>query len=153
MALLPDPNSTACLSRFRSFRHGVSTEKPYSLATEPSRRSKYWLRNPAQGASAPSEIGRSSSGTTSSGSTSKLVPSPSQRSHAPYGELNEKFRGASSSNDNPQYVHARCSEKVSTSRSSSCSFSPSRGTISTSATPSSNPNPVSTQSVSPRPMP
>src|SRR5262252_2631749 len=124
MALLPEPYSTACLSRLRSFRHGVSTEKPYSFATAPSRRSKYWLRNPAHGVSAPSEIERSSSGTTSSGSTSKLVPSPSQRSQAPYGELNEKLRGASSSNDSPQFVHARCSENVSTSRSSSCSFSP-----------------------------
>src|SRR5262245_55628563 len=107
MALFPEPYSTACLSRLRSFRHGASTENPYSLATEPSSRSKYWLRNPAHGASAPSEMDRSSSGTTSSGSTSKFVPSPSQRSQAPYGELNEKFRGASSSNDSPQFVHAR----------------------------------------------
>ena len=44
---------------------------------------------------------RSGSGTTSSGSTSNVVPRPSHAVQAPYGELNEKFRGASSSNDLP----------------------------------------------------
>ena len=43
---------------------------------------------------------------------------PSHASHAPYGELNEKLRGASSSNDSPQCVHARCSENVSVSAAS-----------------------------------
>ena len=50
---------------------------------------------------APSSIDRSGSGTTSSGSTSSRVPSPSHVGHAPYGELNEKLRGASSSNEMP----------------------------------------------------
>ena len=59
---------------------------------------------------------------TSSGSTSKRVPRPSHRSHAPYGELNEKLRGASSSKLRPQCEHARCSENVRTSRSSSVCF-------------------------------
>ena len=53
----------------------------------------------------------------SAGSTSNRVPSPSHRSHAPYGELNEKLRGASSSNDKPSCMHARCSENVSVSDS------------------------------------
>ena len=54
----------------------------------------------------PRAIDRSGSGTTSSASTSSRVPRPSHVGHAPYGELNEKFRGASSSNDSPQNVHA-----------------------------------------------
>ena len=45
----------------------------------------------------PRSIESSGLGTTSSGSTSKRVPRPSQCSQAPYGELNEKLRGASSS--------------------------------------------------------
>ena len=94
---------------------------------------------------------RSSSGTRSSGSTSKRVPSPSQRSHAPYGELNEKLRGASSSNDTPQCVHARCSENVSVSRSPSDRRR--AGTISTSATPSARRSAVSSESVRRRSMP
>ena len=48
-----------------------------------STRLKYSPRKPDHGAIAPSSIERSSSETTSSGSTSKRVPSPSQRSHAP----------------------------------------------------------------------
>ena len=40
--------------------------------------------------------------------------------HAPYGELNEKFRGASSSNDSPQNVHASFCEKVWSSSWPSC---------------------------------
>ena len=69
---------------------------------------------------APSSIVRSGSGTTSSGSTSSWVPSPSHVGHAPYGELNEKFRGASSSNDNPQNVHASVCEKFWISSPPSC---------------------------------
>src|SRR2546423_1284413 len=112
---LPVPYSTAFLSALRSRRQGVSIEKPPSSATASITRSKYWMRKPDHGAIAPSRIERSSLGTTSCGSTSKRVPRPSQRSHAPYGELNEKLRGASSSNESPQCVHARCSEKVSVS--------------------------------------
>ena len=66
-------------------------------ATASSIRWKYCVRAVLHGEMAPSFTDRSGFGTTSSGSTSKVVPSPSQCSHAPYGELNEKFRGASSS--------------------------------------------------------
>src|SRR5262249_57868366 len=97
----------------------VDVEKPYSSATAESTRVKYSPRNPDQGAIAPSSIDRSSSGTSSSGSTWNLVPRPSHVSHAPYGELNEKLRGASSSNDRPQCMHARCSENTSVSGSAS----------------------------------
>ena len=62
------------------------------------------------------------------------MPSPSHVSHAPYGELKEKLRGASSSNDSPQCMHARCSENTSVSGSAFSFF----GTISTSATPSAS---------------
>src|SRR5215470_20229118 len=95
-----------------SFFHGVDVEKPYSSATAVSTRLKYSPRKPDHGEIAPSSIDRSSSAMTSSGSTWNRVPSPSHSSHAPYGELNEKLRGASSSNDKPQCVHARCSENV-----------------------------------------
>ena len=71
-------------------------------------RSKYWLRAPDQGASAPSESDLDGSGTTSSGSTSYLVPRPVQAGQAPYGELNEKLRGDGSSKLMPQCVQARC---------------------------------------------
>ena len=37
------------------------------------------------------------SGITSSGSISRRVPRPVQAGHAPWGELNEKVRGSSSS--------------------------------------------------------
>ena len=46
---------------------------------------------------APPLIDMSWSGISSSGSTSKVVPRPSHDSQAPYGELNEKLRGAGSS--------------------------------------------------------
>src|SRR5690242_541411 len=111
-----------------SFFHGVSVEKPYSSATAASTRLKYSPRNPDHGWIAPSAIERSSSAINNSGSTWNRVPRPSHSSHAPYGELKEKLRGASSSNDKPQCVHARCSENVSVSVSSDSSFE----TISTS---------------------
>src|SRR3954470_20055528 len=101
-----------------SFFHGVDVGNPLSPPTATSTRLKYSPRNPAHGEIAPSSIDRSSSAITSSGSTWKRVPRPSHASHAPYGELNEKFRGASSSNDNPQWEHARCSENVRISDSS-----------------------------------
>ena len=66
---------------------------------------------------APSSIDRSGSRTTSSGSTSKRVPSPSQLGQAPYGELKLKLRGASSSNDSPHVGQARCWLKVRVSSS------------------------------------
>src|SRR5512144_2109570 len=43
------------------------------------------------------------SGITRSGSISSRVPSPVQAGHAPWGELNEKLRGSSSSIVNPSY--------------------------------------------------
>src|SRR5262249_28908186 len=72
---------------------------------------------PAHGAMAPSSIESAGLGTTSSGSTSYLVPSPSHASHAPYGELNEKFRCASSPKLRPHVGQARCWLKVSISSS------------------------------------
>ena len=86
---------------FESFCHGVVIEKPWAVATASRTRYQYSSREPAHGAIAPSSIDRSGSGITSSGSTSSRVPSPSQVGHAPYGELNEKLRGWSSSNDRP----------------------------------------------------
>ena len=87
---------------FGSFFHGVSRSNPWVVATASSTRYQYSSVAEAHGASAPSLTERSGSGTTSSASTSSRVPSPSQVWHAPYGELNEKFRGASSSKDSPQ---------------------------------------------------
>ena len=66
-------------------------------ATDSSMRVKYWVWALRHGEIAPSFNDWSGSGTTSSGSTSNVVPSPSHFSHAPYGELNEKLRGAGSS--------------------------------------------------------
>jgi hypothetical protein len=70
---------------------------PLASATASSMRVKYCVRAVLHGPMAPSAIDRSGFGTTRSGSTSNLVPNPSHVSQAPYGELNEKFRGASSS--------------------------------------------------------
>jgi hypothetical protein len=52
---------------------------------------------------------RFGSGTTSSGSTSIVVPRPVHAGHAPCGLLNENMRGASSSKLIPQSTHAKCS--------------------------------------------
>ena len=64
----------------------------------------------AHGRTTPSSTEHVGSPMTSSGSTVSCVPSPEHVSHAPYGELNEKLRGASCSNDRPQSMQARCSE-------------------------------------------
>ncbi len=77
-------------------------------------------RTPPHGETAPSSIERSGSGTASSASASRWVPSPSHTGHAPYGELNEKFLGASSSNESPQNVHASDCEKLMISSVPSC---------------------------------
>src|SRR4051795_12599149 len=95
-------------SAFFMFFHGVDVLKPYVSPSAVNTRWKYSPRAPDQGAMAPSSIDRSGLGTTSSGSTSYLVPSPAQVAHAPYGELNEKFRGASSSKLRPHTGQARC---------------------------------------------
>jgi len=95
-----------------SFFHGTRVEKPCASATASRTRYQYSSRVPAHGAIASSSIEMSGSGITSSGSTSSRVPRPSQVGHAPYGELNEKFRGASSSKESPQNVHASDWENV-----------------------------------------
>src|SRR4051812_25027613 len=110
-----EPYSKISRVAFGSFFHGVSRLKPCVSATASGTRYQDWGGGGAHGAGAPSLALRSGWGTTSSGSTSSRVPKPSHVWHAPYGELNEKFRGASSSNESPQYVHARFWEKVWTS--------------------------------------
>src|SRR6476661_10546942 len=105
---------------FVSFFQGVSRSNPCASPTAWRTRYQYSRLLDAQGAMAPSLMDRSESGTTSWGSTSKRVPSPSHVGQAPYGELNEKFRGASSSNDSPQYVHASDCEKLMSSSVPSC---------------------------------
>ena len=77
--------------------HGLSAGIFCSSQTDSSSRWKYCACPPAHGWMAPCSIVSAGLATTSSGSTSKRVPSPSQCSQAPYGELNEKLRGASSS--------------------------------------------------------
>ena len=52
---------------------------------------------------------------TSSGSISNVVPRPSHVAQAPYGELNEKLRGAGSSKLRPSTGHTRCWLNVSVS--------------------------------------
>ena len=81
---------------------------PSFSATAANIRVKYCVCAERHGAIAPSESARSGSGITNSGSTSNFVPRPSQLAHAPYGELNEKFRGASSSKLAPHVGHTRC---------------------------------------------
>ena len=79
---------------FVSFDHGASMSMPCLVGHRGDRAAwKYCVRWLAHGATAPSFSERSGFGTTSSGSTSNVVPSPSHVSHAPYGELNEKLRG------------------------------------------------------------
>ena len=80
-----------------SVDHGASMSMPLVSATASSMRVKYWVWAVRHGAIAPSFSDWSASGITSSGSISNVVPRPSHVSHAPYGELNEKLRGASSS--------------------------------------------------------
>src|SRR5580765_3726159 len=107
-----EPSRRMSRAFFGSFFHGVSRSNPWASPTAWRTRYQYSRLLDAQGAIAPSLIDRSVSGTTSSGSISNRVPSPSHVGQAPYGELNEKFRGANSSNDSPQYVHASFCEKV-----------------------------------------
>ena len=56
---------------------------------------------------APSRSVLSSSRTISSRSNVRLIPRPSQASQAPYGELNENIRGASSGTEIPQSAQDR----------------------------------------------
>ena len=69
----------------------------FTSATDSSMRVKYWVFALRHGAMAPSTSDSSGSGMSSSGSTSNVVPRPSHATQAPYGELNEKLRGAGSS--------------------------------------------------------
>src|SRR5439155_18147386 len=110
-----DPYSTMSCSALRSFRHGTVVENPCAFATASTRRYQYASRTPPHAAMAPSSMVRSGSGTTRSASTWRYVPRPSHVVQAPYGELNEKFRGASSSKESPSYVHASDWEKLMTS--------------------------------------
>ena len=80
-----------------SLANGVSRSMSCSAATDSTSRAKYWVRAPAHGAIAPSFSESEGSGMTSSGSASYVVPSPLHTLHAPYGELNENDRGASTS--------------------------------------------------------
>ncbi len=61
----------------------MSGSMPLASQTASSSRAKYWQRPPAHGATAPSAMERSGFGTSSSGSTSNRVPSPSHVSQAP----------------------------------------------------------------------
>ena len=131
--------------------HGASMSMPWDSATESSMRVKYCVWAVRHGAMAPAFSDSSTSGMTSSGSISNVVPRPSHVGQAPYGELNEKLRGAGSSKLRPSTAHTRCSLNVS--RSSSLDGSPSRRTISSSATPSASLSAVSSESVSRRAMP
>src|SRR5215472_5219299 len=99
---------------------------------------------PLQTLTAPSASVRAGSETTSSGSTSILVPSPVQSVQAPHGELNEKDRGSSSSNERSSYRQARCSENIRSRFGSSSG----RSTKSRMTTPPASPSAVSTESVS-----
>src|SRR5919106_6461336 len=140
-----EPYRMISLARADSRRHGVSSEKPCASAVASSTRFQYSSLAEANGETAPSLMERSGSGTTSSGSTSSLVPSPSQVVQAPYGELNEKFRGWSSSNDRPSNVQASFSENVtSSSLPSVCTAS--------AASPSDSSSAVSTESATRRRM-
>src|SRR2546427_12326240 len=95
--------------------HGIFVDTLWAAATASSSRFQYSRRAPAHGAMAPSSMERSSLGTISSGSTSRRMPSPPQVWHAPYGELKEKFRGASSSKEMLSNVQASFSLKATTS--------------------------------------
>src|SRR5579884_2560389 len=99
---------------------------------------------PLHGAIAPSASGFDSSGTTSSGSTSILVPRPVQSGQAPHGELNENERGPSSSNDRSSYRQDSCSEYFR----SRCGSSSGRSAKSSRTTPPDSDSAVSTESVS-----
>ena len=81
-------------------------------ATASSMRAKYWVRAAHHGAMAPVVDREVGVGDDELGVDLERVPRPSQCSHAPYGELNEKLRGASSSKLVPHCGQARCWLKV-----------------------------------------
>src|SRR3712207_3478665 len=115
-----------------SSRHGASRSMAYFSARLPRTLPWYSVPELAHGTTAPSLTLRSPLGTTSSGSISSLLPSPSQRSHAPCGLLNEKVLGCISAIEAPQLVHVNVSEK------SIDSPMPSPSTVSTRTRPSAS---------------
>src|SRR5215204_7053647 len=94
-----------------SSRHGASRSTLYFSASAERTLRWYSVCELAHGTTAPSLTLRSALGTTSSGSISSRLPSPSQRSHAPWGLLNEKVLGCISAIEAPQLVHVNVSEK------------------------------------------
>ncbi len=104
---------------FVSLAHGVSTENPAASATAFSSPAQYPSARPPHTVTAPSASDSVGSCTISSASTSRRMPSPSHVGHAPYGELNEKLRGASSSKEMPSYGQASFWLNVTTSSRSS----------------------------------
>ena len=126
-----------------NFDHFLSRSISKRSATASSIRVKYWVCADRHGAIAPSLMLKFGSGTTRSISTSYFVPRPKQVSHAPYGELKEKFLGASSSKLVPHLGHAKCWLTVIGSPPSTSSIS---------ATPSASRSAVSSESVKRRLM-
>ena len=112
-----------------SFSTGVFSEKWWRSAKSESIH-QYQLCRPtrceanAQGRIAPSAIVRRLLGNTSSGSTSKVEPSPVHSGHAPYGLLKENVRGSISGKLIPQSVQANFSEKIISLAFSAFSFWP-----------------------------
>src|SRR4028119_2145385 len=92
-------------------RHGTSKSMSYFSDRAPSTLLWYSVWELAHGTTAPSLTLKSSFGTTSAGSISSRLPSPSQRTQAPCGLLNENVLGCISAMDAPQFVHVNDSEK------------------------------------------
>src|SRR5918997_5289381 len=92
-------------------RHGTFRSMSYFSERAPSTLPWYSVCVLAHGTTAPSLTLKSSLGTTSAGSISKRLPSPSHRSHAPCGLLNENVLGCISAMEAPQFVHLNDSEK------------------------------------------
>src|SRR3712207_5326475 len=128
-------------------RHGTSRSMPYFSASAESTLPWYSVWELAHGTTAPSLTLRSAFGTTRSGSISSRLPSPSQRSQAPCGLLNEKVLGCISAMEAPQLVQVKVSEK------SMDSPEPIPSTVSICTSPSDSFRAVSTESVRRRSMP
>src|SRR4028119_116676 len=84
-------------------RHGTLRSIPYFSDRAPSTLPWYSVCVLAHGTTAPSLTLRSSFGTTSAGSISSRLPSPSHRSQAPCGLLNENVLGCISALDAPPF--------------------------------------------------
>src|SRR6266511_4493224 len=94
--------SIASLGRSRT---GAVNDQPcaWQTASRILRRHDASMAFRDHGASAPADRLLLQSGMSRFGSNSSLVPSPVQVGQAPWGELNEKLRGSSSSIVNPSY--------------------------------------------------